>query len=249
MNFDCIIINPPYKRNMHLKILAEAIKHLKDDNSVCVNLSPYFMNKNELHILKNIKKFLYERQLSQIVISPEEMDSLFNIYGSCSGAITLFSKFKVEGMIYPEIEGNLAIVEKLRDKKKAKSIRTMIWKTSGSFSVPVQGDYGYAKRWHYTLDQMLSGNPNAKIRFNTQNEADNFVKTTTTQNIYKFIWYVDEKSAIPAHLPFLGDAINPRTGLKGYQGEWTDEDLYKYFNITPEEQKVIEETMKTYETK
>ena len=40
MKFDCIIINPPYQRNLHLKILAESIKHLKDDKSVCVNLSP-----------------------------------------------------------------------------------------------------------------------------------------------------------------------------------------------------------------
>ena len=40
MKFDCIIMNPPYKRNLHLKILAEAITHLKDETSKCVNLSP-----------------------------------------------------------------------------------------------------------------------------------------------------------------------------------------------------------------
>ena len=40
MKFDCIIMNPPYVRNLHLKILAEAIKHLKDEKSMCVNLSP-----------------------------------------------------------------------------------------------------------------------------------------------------------------------------------------------------------------
>ena len=40
MKFDCIVMNPPYSRNLHLKILAEAIKHLKDEKSVCVNLSP-----------------------------------------------------------------------------------------------------------------------------------------------------------------------------------------------------------------
>ena len=40
MKFDCIIQNPPFNRNLHLKILAEAIKHLKDEKSICVNLSP-----------------------------------------------------------------------------------------------------------------------------------------------------------------------------------------------------------------
>ena len=49
--------------------------------------------------------------------------------------------------------------------------------------------------------------------------------------------------------PFLGETVNPRTGLKGYKGEWTNDDLYKFFNITPEEQKVIEETMAKYDPK
>ena len=50
----------------------------------------------------------------------------------------------------------------------------------------------------------------------------------------------------PETVFWLGDAINPRTGLKGYTSEWTDEDLALYFNITPEEQKVIEETIDKY---
>ena len=41
-------MNPPYKRNLHLKILAEVIKHLKDDESVCVNLSPILWLENPL---------------------------------------------------------------------------------------------------------------------------------------------------------------------------------------------------------
>ena len=40
MKFDCIVMNPPYQKNLHLKILAEAIKHLKDEKSKVVNLSP-----------------------------------------------------------------------------------------------------------------------------------------------------------------------------------------------------------------
>ena len=41
-------------------------------------------------------------------------------------------------------------------------------------------------------------------------------------------------------------AINTRTGLKGYTGKWTDEDLVLYFGITPEEQKIIEKTIDKY---
>ena len=49
-----------------------------------------------------------------------------------------------------------------------------------------------------------------------------------------------------AFVPNLYNAINPRTCLKGYASEWTDDDLYKFFNITSAEQKVIEETMEKY---
>ena len=36
MKFDHVIMNPPYHRNLHLKILNEAINHSDD----IVNLSP-----------------------------------------------------------------------------------------------------------------------------------------------------------------------------------------------------------------
>ena len=39
MNFDKIIMNPPYDGNLHLKILEQAISLLKDDGN-CINLSP-----------------------------------------------------------------------------------------------------------------------------------------------------------------------------------------------------------------
>jgi len=39
MKFDKIIMNPPYKRNLHLKILSEAIQYLNKDGE-CINLSP-----------------------------------------------------------------------------------------------------------------------------------------------------------------------------------------------------------------
>ena len=68
MKFDCIIQNPPYQRNLHLKILAEAIKHLKDEKSKVVNLSPvrwlqdplakYKKNSNWYRFQENIAKHI-----------------------------------------------------------------------------------------------------------------------------------------------------------------------------------------------
>lgn len=47
-------------------------------------------------------------------------------------------------------------------------------------------------------------------------------------------------------IPYMGDCVNPRTGLKGYLSEWTDDDFYKYFSITDDEKKIIEDTMAKY---
>ena len=47
-------------------------------------------------------------------------------------------------------------------------------------------------------------------------------------------------------IPYMGDCVNPRTGLKGYLSEWTDDDFYKYFGITDDEKKIIEDTMAKY---
>lgn len=245
MKFDLIIMNPPYQRNLHLKILAEALKHLKDEKSVCVNLSPVFMRKNELHILSDLKKFLFMRVLEQNVHTAQYMDSVFGIYGTADLAVTKLSKDEQkDGREFPSSSADVIVMSKIRER--CKSLRTMLWKTTGQFEVPVQGDSGYAKRWHYTLEGMLSGNPNAKMKFETQAEADNFVKTTKEGVIYKFMYVMDDNAAIPAHLPWLGEATNPRTGLKGYKGEWTDEDLFQFFGLTDEEQKIIEETMAKY---
>ena len=44
----------------------------------------------------------------------------------------------------------------------------------------------------------------------------------------------------------MGDAINPRTHLKGYLGEWTNGDFYQFFEVTEEEKSLIEETISKF---
>ena len=84
MKFDCIIMNPPYVRNLHLKILAEAIKHLKDEKSVCVNLSPVRWLQDPLAKYKktsDLKRFeeSVAKHLTDVnVLFPKEMTNTFN---------------------------------------------------------------------------------------------------------------------------------------------------------------------------
>ena len=85
--------------------------------------------------------------------------------------------------------------------------------------------------------------------FNTLVEAQNFKNFITSALMRCFGIVTIKNMHIDnswAFVPNLYNAINPRTGKKGYTGEWTDDDLYKFFNITPDEQKIIESTMEKY---
>ena len=85
-------------------------------------------------------------------------------------------------------------------------------------------------------------------KFNTEKEAQNFIDTLVKTNFGRIYthWMKRDVNVSPEIILWLGDAINPRTGLNGYTGEWTDEDLYKFFNITPEEQEIIKKAIEKY---
>ena len=67
--------------------------------------------------------------------------------------------------------------------------------------------------------------------FDTKEELDNFIKTSTTTWPYKLMYIVDDSAAVVAHLPFMKD----------YTRYYDDEYFYKYFNITDDERKIIED--------
>ena len=101
-------------------------------------------------------------------------------------------------------------------------------------------------------DKIIWGNVKPKsevahVEFNSENERENFYNSWSC-NVLRYIYKVSmvNVNVDIEFMPWLGDAINPRTGLKGYEGEWTNEDLYQFFDITKEEQNIIEETMKKY---
>ena len=46
---------------------------------------------------------------------------------------------------------------------------------------------------------------------------------------------------------WLGETINPRTGLKGYKSEWTEPDLENIFNLKNIDINEINETLKIFQ--
>ena len=295
MKFDCIIMNPPYERNLHLKILAEAIKHLKDDESVCVNLSP----DNWLHdFADTIKKSDYNKYKNIPFKSIEHIGLLSKYFDlghtTYSGAIYVCcnnGNYDLTRSLHRDIAtGNVVLprsINKMLKSKLVTFIKTPSRSLEGNIkSGEVNGNTKYtrmipklvgnpgrrcadlacigSKRWDKTFykgmfngitmsdtKKKLSSVSNYSsfdyLEFDSEKEALNWRNSCSTN----FMRYVCTLVHVDSHrhaqwIPWLGDVVNPRTGKKGYEGEWTDDDLMLYFGITPEEQEEIERTMEKY---
>lgn len=285
MKFDAIVMNPPYSRNLHLKILAEAIKHLKDEKSVCVNLSPVRWLQDPLAKYKkncDLKRFeesvakhiesldiltsnmaqelfkigmqtdigIYKCRKSASYIAPNLIDKIVAKAAEYYSAhVPVFDMAKYDGwrVRIPTIIGGKSSDGHGRIKGSTVT-KISIGNLYCFFDGKKNGKFWYDwyNRNQYTkTTQEIT----CSISFSSEVEAENFIKQFSTN----FIGFVSQSIWSDVHIApdkvfWMGDAINPRTGLKGYQSEWTDADLYQFFSITPEEQKVIEDTMKKYET-
>lgn len=85
MDFDLIIMNPPYDKNLHLKVLSEAIKHISNTGKV-INLSPvrWLQDPFAKH-KKTSDYFRFEDTISKHIntleiLSNKEMEEQFDIH-------------------------------------------------------------------------------------------------------------------------------------------------------------------------
>ena len=274
-------MNPPYKRNLHLKILAEAIKHLKDDGT-CVNLSPvrwlqdplvkYKKNCDLKRFEESVAKHIEKLEIISTIKSQQLFNILINtdigIYKLLSNSINSYAYLdewkkttneKHFNSIkkywnYPNIERYSELKNKtlwfvpirLITNPARATFYNICSNIGPIFNGKTISDTFYKDAMYksktFSDDRQLNG-----IWFDSKEKAFNFYNSTLTICYKYFCSFVLRNANISlAYLPWLGDAVNPRTSLNGYQSEWTDDDLYKFFNITPEEQKIIEETMEKY---
>lgn len=246
MNFDCIIMNPPYGRTLPHNILNAAYHHLSSSKSRIVSLQPITPYQTFIESSK-----ITEQNMSHIKdIELVKANAASEIFG-----ITVRSDLGIIQMDQDihNYKYQLNECKPIYDKIKAQKLKS--WRSVRSCEANpkhffyMNGDNGYAKGWHMKPTEVFNGQTIAKLVFDSEEEKNNFHDVVEKTWLYNFIYVLDNSAAVPGHFPWLGDAINPRTGKKGYTGEWIDDDLYKFFNITPDEQKIIEDTMKKYVTK
>lgn len=291
MKFDCIIMNPPYSKNLHLKILAKAISHLKDDNSIVVNLSPVRWLQDPLaKYKKNCDLKRFEESVAKHIKSLEVVtrDATNELFDIDTGLINVYvcntqqhdfinkyvdnninSAFKKiaemiatrrignvkDHVVYDDMSGIACITTGMVYAVRDRDIRMNNGWLSQSREVlfytdkknDTTGETYLQYRTKVAWGNLKPKAENLNVKFNSKKERDNFYNSWRLKLLR---WYYD-MTLVDVHvyhqfLPWLGDITNPRTGLKGYQGEWTDDDLYKLFGINEDEQKIIEDTMKKY---
>ena len=242
MKFDCIIMNPPYQRNLHLKILAEAIKHLKNDGT-CVNLSPIprltsIRNLyDEKTITRNAKteQYAYLKDVEQIRNGIE----IFNAGIQQHLVIQVYSTSKHLIDIEQYVESDLPkdLVKKIMYKCMKYSLLNV--EQHGDFELPISDVHGHIGSKDFlnimalTYERQLSSVGRVKVKFRTENDRHAFYNfwMSSLGRLLASLWKVDTHVE-HRYIPYAW---------------FTDiNEFAKWFDITPGEQKVIEETMEKY---
>lgn len=226
-DFDICLMNPPYDNNLHLKFVDKCL----EVSEQVINISPNdcFTNMN---VGNKLSKKLSNYIETMDTITTTEAGKQFGIWSSSNLGITLF-KQNAKGY-KPKFSEIQQIIEKIR---KEKSIRSSLNfykgqnKVSYDYFLSVQGDYGYAKSWHYSLDDLFNGDCNSRMGFDSNDELNNFITSVKNCWPYKLMYIVDDNAAVIAHLPFMKDYTKP----------WTDDRFYEYFDINKAEQQLIED--------
>ena len=246
MKFDHIIMNPPYCRNLHLKILNEAINHSDD----IVNLSPIRWLQDPLAEYKrnsDFKKFENVRKhIESIdVITAKDASSLFGALMWTDLGVYHLNKdgsFDTHSLLKHLWFVNKVIL-KVKDSIKNHSTREGICDFSKPY-IKISGLHGHQGNkdfYEFTSPQLdvakskKTSCGHCTVNFETEEESINFFNSLQTK-FYKFI-NICIKRDMNIHwqyAPWLGDYTHP----------WTDNDLYKYFELTDDEIKIIEDEIK-----
>ena len=260
--FNKIIMNPPYDKNLHLKILREAMKHIEKEGEV-INLSPIRWLQDPLAEYKrgsDWKKFgdVRERIGSLDVVNSEDAIRLFGaLFNTDLGIYYITDKggFDCKKLI----KSNAHIVEACikcgfpdlvkydeNDERAFVTIRTItnLHRTtaydivSHNNGIFIKGKTIDGKDWRDALYKTKTCNDDRVplgIYFNTKEEAENFIKWSDTKTIKYFVkQLVVDQHIYTEFLPFMPTYSHP----------WTDTMLYEYFGLTEDEIKIVEEEMK-----
>ena len=247
-------MNPPYDKNLHLKILREAMKHVEKEGGEVICLHPYtwLSPTNVARPMGKWRSILNGHCKSLEIISHDEMNNYFGTGNSIeTGLISCWGEDKIDLENYgltPMLKSLYTKVEALRNK--VVSLNQAKYNHLYG-SVKYDGNPNFRREhdvpiytWHggATLkDALLIKDDTKKVGmvlyFKDENERQNFIDSLDT----KFMTWYWKTFVVES-----GDnkLINYFFRMKDYSKPWNDADLYEYFDLTPEERKIVEDEMK-----
>lgn len=243
MRFDHIITNPPFNKNLHLKILSEVIR--QNTEAEIVSLQPTRWLQDPLAEYKHNsdwKKFadIREKIESLDIIESSVACKLFGIQHSDLGIYYITNNAKG---FHREIDYS-SIMKKIVDKAGILSFKNKLTTDRSDIFIDVLDLYGgiigkgsgFVKPLHYERKESSTSKGDNTwhcIKFDTTEEAQNFYDACNTK-MYYFIFKKVRSylRLLMEYVPFLPDYSKP----------WTNEMLYKYFDLTAEEIEEIENT-------
>lgn len=273
MKFDVCLLNPPYSPNLAYDFLAKSISC----SNKAISIQPCSFLYGDTRTKKKYKDSICDHISDFEIIKIRDAKQLFNIVGTndlgifvcdeCGGYDyeNLLSHDSIVDKIRNYVQYNKCPIE--TNKKDGYRLRVSIMTCGHSggsgdrgpilTSVPIKDivfvDGKHDGKWWYEYYQRnqfskTTENITTSVRFDTEQEAHNFHKSMYT----KLSRYYMDKVIISRAVPDIGiiwmkNAVHPRTGTIGYKDVWTNEDYYKYFNITDEEQNTIETFIDDYD--
>lgn len=254
IKFDHIIMNPPYDKNLHLKILREAMKYSDD----IVNLSPIRWLQDPLAEYKKNSDFknfedIRKRIETLDVLTAKESQNLFgNVMNMDLGIYKITDKggFDSRSLINPiclKLKNNTFghFDYNMKDGWRVRISTISGGKSGGSgnrnftlYSQKLLAFYDGKKDnkwWHeyYNKNQYSKTTEEitTSLKFNSEEECNNFIDVMTKTKLGRYYYHI---MSIDVH-------VYAHSFIKlDYTHAWTDEDLYKYFDLTQEEIREIE---------
>lgn len=224
-----VVTNAPYLRGLFSDIEYESLKHSKGVISLAPNYTEDCFGRYVLYVKSHhfdkLRDYIYRYKSLG-----DEWDK-FSLKHGWKGSSLRITYYKKDANI---VKGRLWDNEKLFTKLFNLFSKDNLRKNA-TYKKDLTKKYRIGIRqipiFKNTVQESLTGpwdNIQISLEFDTQEEENNFLKSLDTWPYRVSLRNMKDRN--PAHLPYLRD----------YTKEWTDEDLFEYFNITEDERKIIE---------
>ena len=251
-----IIMNAPYCRNLHLKILREAMKYSDD----IIALSPIRWLQDPLAEYKNncdFKKFEdIRKHISSLdIVSCDEANELFSMIVSTDLGIYLLDgkHHNIDlrnKLVLKLFETNYHYEKFDINQKDGWRVRFAFIDNYKSYGSSNNGNIRFQKLLAFK-DGMRDGKPwydfynkngwskktdyiPVSLKFDTEEECNNFIDVMTKTKLGRYYWTALQQDM----------NVEPCFFIKlDYTRHWTDSDLYKYFDLNEEDIKEIESAL------